>query len=68
MNKIILYNIEWDTDGESYVDDDLPTEVIIDNPTDEMMEAVSGFDDMLADYLSDEYGYCVYGFMADFVK
>ena len=64
MNKIKLYNIEWDTDGE--VIDDLPTEVIIDNPTEEMCESVGGFDDVLADYLSDEYGFCVFGFSADF--
>lgn len=63
MAKIKLYNIEWDTD---YEDVDLPTEVIIDNPTEEMCEAVGGFDDVLADYLSDEYGFCVYGFDADF--
>ena len=32
----------------------------------EMCEAVGGFDDVLADYLSDEYGFCVFGFSADF--
>lgn len=63
--KIGVWNIEWDTDGE--VVDDLPTEVIIDNPTEEMCEAVGGFDDVLADYLSDEYGFCVFGFNADFI-
>lgn len=61
--KIRVWNIEWDTDGE--VIDDLPTEVIIDNPTEEMCEAVGGFDDVLADYLSDEYGFCVFGFNAE---
>ena len=61
--KIKLYNIEQDTDGEIV---DLPTEVIIENPTEEMYDAVGGFDDVLADYLSDEYGFCVFGFRADY--
>ena len=56
MDRIKLYNIDWD----------LPTEVIIENPTEEMCEAVGGFDDVLADYLSDEYGFCIFGFNADF--
>ena len=64
QQMIKIYNIEWDTDGE--VIEDLPTEVIIKNPTEEMCEAVGGFDDVLADYLSDEYGFCVFGFSADF--
>lgn len=60
MDRIKLYNIDWDTDGE--IIEDLPTEVIIENPTEEMCEAV----DVLADYLSDEYGFCIFGFNADF--
>lgn len=62
-DRIRLFNIEWDTDGEIV---DLPTEVIIENPTEEMLDAVGGFDDVFADYLSDKYGFCVFGFRADY--
>ena len=43
-------NIKWDTDNEVV---DLPTEV-------EIPEGYS--EDDIADYLSDEYGWCVFGF------
>jgi hypothetical protein len=44
-------NIEWDTDGE---DIDLPTEIgIPEGMTDE---------EEISDYLSDETGFCHYGF------
>lgn len=55
--KIKVYNIEWDTDGE--VNADLPKEVIIDNPADEI--------DDIADYLSDEYGFCIFGFCTELI-
>ena len=58
--KIRVFNIVWDTDGD-YIED-LPTEVIIDNPTDEMLDCVGGYDDEVADYLSDEYGWCIESF------
>lgn len=43
-----ITNIDWDTDGESI--EGLPTEVIINQHIDE---------DAVADYLSDEYGFCI---------
>ena len=46
-------NIKWDTDNEMI---DLPTEV-------EIPEEYS--EDDVADYLSDEYGYCVFNFDID---
>ena len=46
-------NIKWDTDNEMI---DLPTEV-------EIPEEYS--EDEAADYLSDEYGYCVFNFDID---
>ena len=46
-------NIKWDTDNEVIV---LPTEVKI-------PEGYS--EDEVADYLSDEYGYCVFNFDID---
>lgn len=47
-------NIEWDTDGKVV---DLPNTVPIpDELTDE---------DDISDYLSDEYGFCHYGFQIE---
>ena len=46
-------NIKWDTDNEVI---DLPTEVNIPEGYDE---------DEVADYLSDEYGFCVFSFDID---
>lgn len=49
--KIYAVDIDWDTDGEEIIG--LPTLVEIPNFIDE---------DEIADFLSDEYGYCVFGF------
>ena len=46
-------NIQWDTDNEMI---DLPTEV-------EIPEGYS--EDEVVDYLSDEYGFCVFSFDID---
>ena len=50
---IHVTNIEWDTDGEDPKDLNLPNEVKINEDIDE---------DEIADYLSDEYGWCVCSF------
>ena len=55
MSNTELYNrsatnIEWDTDGE---DIDLPSEVCIPNNI---------ADEDIADYLSDNYGFCIFSF------
>ena len=44
-------NIKWDTDGDKEVLNELPTEVTIPESTEE---------EDICDYLSDEYGYCVF--------
>ena len=46
-------NIKWDTDDQVV---DLPTEVEIPKGC---------FEEEVADYLSDEYGYCVFNFDID---
>ena len=56
---MIIYNIDWDIDNldkEEDEDDDLilPNEVELSNNTDE---------DMIADILSDMYGFCINSFM-----
>ena len=48
-------NIKWDTDGQEV---DLPTEITI---TRDVIES----DDAIADYLSDEYGWCVENFIIE---
>ena len=45
-----ITNIEWDTDGE-YIPE-LPTEVLVPKDWD---------DDEVTNWLSDTYGFCVYG-------
>ena len=50
--------IYWDTDGEHI--EDLPKEVTVNLKelgTDDINEA----EDMVVDYLSDKYGYCIFG-------
>ena len=51
--KAYAVDIVWDTDGEDEEDLGLPSRVEIPFFVD---------DDEIADYLSDEYGYCVFGF------
>lgn len=51
-DKFTSVEVEWDTDGESLEDCELPKIVQVPNNVDE--ECVS-------DWLSDKYGYCVYG-------
>ena len=46
-------NIKWDTDGNTDVLNELPNEVEIPYDIEE---------DEICNYLSDEYGYCVFGF------
>lgn len=50
------FNIEWDTDGDKNVLKSLPKEM-------DIPEWLEGADeDKIADYLSDETGFCVFGF------
>lgn len=62
MEKIIVTNIEWDTDGEDIPE--LPTEVSLDRWTDDEEEIL----DCTADMLSDLYGFCVFSFEIHYGK
>ncbi len=62
MKKIIVTNIEWDTDGE-YIPE-LPTEVSMNKWTDDEEEIL----DCVADMLSDVYGWCVSSFEIHYGK
>jgi len=56
-----ITDIDWDTDGEEV---DLPAVVVVEKDIgrDDVV------DDILADYLSDTYGFCTYGFSFDEVE
>lgn len=51
-DKFTSVEVEWDTDGESLEDCGLPKIVQVPNDVDE---------ECISDWLSDEYGYCVWG-------
>ena len=60
MTRIIVTNIKWDAPkGEN-----LPKKVVIDidENNEYLLEDIEYYADNLSDYLSDEYGYCHYGF------
>lgn len=48
-------NIQWDTDGDEEVLASLPTEV-------EIPESIEKEDDAISDWLSDQFGFCHFGF------
>ena len=51
---MLITNISWDTDGELIKE--LPTEVIVSDTIDE---------DEIADWLSDNWGFCVFSFSTE---
>ena len=54
-------NIKWDTDGDMELLQDLPTEMKIPEEFETEDENDMDFDG-IADGLSDQTGFCVYGF------
>ena len=54
-NSRKVFNIQWDTDDDEEVLESLPTEVEIPSSVD------YDDDDAVNDYLSDTYGFCVFG-------
>lgn len=65
--KLTISDIEWDYPGEEHKKCPLPTEVVVEDPDvlSYLLEDVDDYSDNIADYLSDTYGYCVYGFTTD---
>ena len=63
MKKIHITDIEWDTDDVEGEKPDLPTEW--DTEVTEEEYDTWDLDDMLADRLSDEFGFCVDSFHYD---
>jgi hypothetical protein len=58
--KIRCYNIRWDTDGNSHIFKTLPQEIFYEGYICE--EDEDEIDEILGDYLSDNWGFCHYGF------
>lgn len=56
---MVAYNIKWDTDGHRIKG--LPKRVEIPNHIINEMEDENDID-VITDYLSDEYGFCVEGY------
>lgn len=62
--RILVTDIEWDSDDEN----NLPNEVVLEDPTGELSKDVDGYSDEIADALSDEYEWLVKGFKAQVVE
>lgn len=65
VEKIFVTDIEWDVDGDKEALDYLPKSVIVDNPEEDLLENLDANADTLCDFLSDKYGFCLYGFATD---
>ena len=72
MAKFYVANIDWDTDNDYWIKKRLPEKVSIDDFEllyhDEKLSDVDTEElkDRIADFLSNEYGYCVFGFSCDY--
>lgn len=67
--KLIVSNIDWDTSGDDSSEPvNLPSTVTIDDPMllPHLMENVEGEAENLAEWLTQEYGYCLRGFTTAF--
>lgn len=65
--KYRIFNIKWDTDGDKVALNMLPKEVNWENYTYEDWND-DDIENELSDYLSDNYGYCHFGFEYEEVK
>ena len=66
VSIILVREIQWDTDGVPASKLGLPKRIVIpeEETTSEMLKAVRGDSEAIADYLSDRYGFCIYGYNA----
>ena len=62
--KVKVYNVKWDCDNDDPKEMDLPEEFEIEVYHDEDFD----LDDEVSDAISDEYGYCHYGFDYDIIN
>lgn len=61
MKKYIAYNIEWDTDNDKAIFAQLPKEIKIPEEVWKEYEECQD-EDIIWDYLSDNTGFCLFGF------
>ncbi len=61
--KLVISNIVWDNDYPW--DPKLPETVVIEDPEPQLLEDMDSNMDNIAEYLAEEYGYCVFGFNAE---
>lgn len=55
-------NIKWDTDDDMDVLNDLPTELILPEWLEEEFDSDDPYLEEISDWLSDETGFCHFGF------
>lgn len=65
MIKAKVRGIDWDTDGASAKRLGLPKNAEVELTESEYKDIVDGDPDIIADKLSDQYGYCVNGYDSD---
>lgn len=68
-----ITNIKWDTADDDLTQEDieelnLPENIRLEDPDEELLEDIDGYADNLCDWLSDEYGFCVYGFDTNVIE
>lgn len=68
MKSVLISNIEWDTNGKSPEDFNLPSEIRLDNIPDETVSSKYGLAGEIADLLSDDYGWCVNAFTTEVLE
>ena len=63
MTYLEITEIEWDTDGDDPKELGLPEKIMIEDPPQDMLDDASGAEnnDSITDWLSDHFGYCVFG-------
>ena len=67
---LVITDIKWDLEDEDLTKEDienlnLPENIRLENPDEELLEDVDGYADNICDWLSDEYGFFVKGFHTD---
>ena len=70
IQSIIVSDIDWDTDGDKEIEKKLPKEVLIPITENnfnliEDWNGDKGYAENICDFLSDNYGYCIYSFSVD---
>lgn len=65
-----VYDIQWDTDGDKELLAELPSTMEIEITEDDVdyLDDTDEIESYIEDYLSDEVGYCHFGFQYDEIK